>query len=259
MDLKTTPNAAGPEAESLHEAPRFDPPELENAGPTAHGDPMGTPAADERILWKGRPDFRVLARTAFHTRSVAIYFALLVCVALVMGNPLNAAIVAGLGVAGLGVLNLLAWLSVRSTLYILTDTRLIMRVGMAIETRINVPLKHVGAADMKKRGKDHGDIALQLEGERLLGYLLMWPHCRPFRLAHPQPMLRSIPQPETVAKLLADAAAQHVAIERNLSEIKEAGAPSARQGTGRAQTLRAGAPAPATEAMADNGLEGAPA
>ncbi len=31
----------------------------------------------ERILWQGKPDWRMLARTAFHTRIVAGYFVLL--------------------------------------------------------------------------------------------------------------------------------------------------------------------------------------
>jgi hypothetical protein len=257
VDLKTkTLPTADP---ALHAKPRFDPPELENAGPTAHGDPMGTPASDEQILWKGRPDFRVLARTAFHTRSVAIYFAALVALSIAMGNYQSAAIIAALCVAGLGVLNLLAWLSVRSTLYILTDTRLIMRIGMAIETRINVPLKQIAAANMKKRGKDHGDIALELKGERLLGYLLMWPHVRPFRLARPEPMLRGIAQPETVAKLLADACAEHIAIERNLTEIKEADRAGARQVNGPAAHAKSAASLSGTKELSDKGLEGATA
>ena len=32
----------------------------------------------ERILWQGSPEWRALARTAFHTRLVAGYFAALV-------------------------------------------------------------------------------------------------------------------------------------------------------------------------------------
>ena len=258
MDLKTKKTM--PKADpALHETPRFDPPELENAGPTAHGDPMGTPAADEAILWKGRPEFAVLARTAFHTRSVAVYFAILVGISLVMGNMQSALIIAALGVAGLGVLNLLAWLSMRSTLYILTDTRLIMRIGMAIETRINVPLKHIGAAHLKKRGSHHGDIAFELQGERLLGYLLMWPHVRPFQLARPQPMLRGIAEPEKVAGLIADACADHVSIERNLSEIKESGTMGASQGQGSAVHAKTDAAAKDAKQLSDNGLEGAPA
>ena len=37
----------------------------------------GIPPKGERILWQGSPDWRVLARTAFHTRLVTGYFVLL--------------------------------------------------------------------------------------------------------------------------------------------------------------------------------------
>ena len=43
----------------------------------------GVPPPGETILWQGSPDRRSLARTAFHTRLVAGYFALLAAWALV--------------------------------------------------------------------------------------------------------------------------------------------------------------------------------
>ena len=72
MDLNTKPER------QLSEAAQ----ELEEAGPAAHGDPMGTPQPQEQVLWKGRPDRAVLARTAFHTRTVGLYFAALVVISM---------------------------------------------------------------------------------------------------------------------------------------------------------------------------------
>lgn len=191
-------------------------------GPSANGDPMGTPAADERVLWKGRPSLPVLTRTAFHLNSFALYMGAMIVLAAALGNTASALFLAGLGVFGGLVIQAIAWRCARSTLYILTDARLIMRIGMAIETRINIPLKHIEAAHLNMRGRDHGDVALELGGERLLAYLLLWPHARPFRFAHPQPMLRAIPDAQGFAKALADACAQHNRIERNLTDVKEA-------------------------------------
>lgn len=226
-------------------------------GPTAHGDPMGTPAQDERVLWKGQPSLPILARSAFHTRKVGLYFVALIVISLAFGNVNSAIVCAVLGVAGVAVLHGLAWLSARSTVYILTDTRLIMRIGMAIETRINVPLKHIGAAHLKDRGAGHGDIAMELNGERLLGYLLLWPHARPFRFNRPQPMLRSVPEASKVAEILADACAKHEAIERNLSEIKDPAAERDTQVNGPA----ASAPTRPTRTpeLSGSDFEGAPA
>lgn len=195
--------------------------------PRAEGDPMGTPAADETVLWKGKPDRAVLARTAFHTRSVGAYFTLLVGISIYLGNPTVAITCTVLGLAALGILNAIAWLSARTTLYILTDTRLIMRIGMALQARINVPLKHVQSADLRTRKGGHGDIALTLGGERLLGYALLWPHARPWRINRPQPMLRAVPEAETVAAMLADACAAVVPIERaDASVAKPVNAPA---------------------------------
>ena len=183
--------------------------ELEEAGPKAFGDPMGTPSQSEKVLWKGRPDMAVLARTAFHTRAVSLYFAALVVISLVIGNMSTAIACALMGVLAVTILYGLSMLSARTTLYILTDTRIIMRIGMAIETRVNVPLKHIASANLRDRGTGHGDIALTLSGERLLGYALLWPHTRPWRFASPEPMLRAVPEAETLAKLLAETCAKH--------------------------------------------------
>jgi hypothetical protein len=139
--------------------------------------------------------------------------------------------------------------------------RLIMRIGIAIETRVNIPLKQVKAAHYRDRGADHGDIALELDGERLLGNLLLWPHVRPWHYAHPQPMLRSVPGGTHVAQLIADVRAQYGSIDRNLIEIKDAGPamgqpdmqPAPIKGRQIRVTRRNG------QGLGDQGLEGAPA
>jgi hypothetical protein len=234
---------------------------LEGDGPTAHGDKLGTPQPDERLLWRGRPDVAVLARSAFHTHKLALYFAVLIIVAVASGRSDAAMIAGGLGVALMGILYFLAWLSARTTLYILTDVRLIMRIGMAIETRINVPLKQVKAAHLRERGKRFGDISLELNGDRLLGYLLLWPHARPWRYNHPQPMLRAIPEVEAVAQLMTHARSQYGVIEQNLTEIK--GQPvQPVQDSASSAALRPVASATARvvePGLANKGLKGAPA
>ncbi len=190
-------------------------------GPGANGDPMGTPALTETVLWKGRPGLPVLTRTAFHLGSFAVYMAAMILLAVFFGNADSAIFLTGLAVFGAVVIQLIAWQCMRSTLYILTDVRLIMRIGMAVETRINIPLKHIKSADLNMRGREHGDIAVELGGERLLGYLLLWPHARPFHFARPQPMLRAVPEAQKVASILAEACAKYAPIEQNLTEVKE--------------------------------------
>jgi hypothetical protein len=53
------------------------------------------------------------------------------------------------------------------------------------------------------------DITLSLGAGERIGYLMIWPHARPWRYSRPEPMLRSLPNPDGVAELLADALAAH--------------------------------------------------
>jgi hypothetical protein len=259
MDLMTKAKVTAPEAAAAMPLPAggFDHGALENDGPKAFGDRMGTPQSDERVLWKGRPQLSLLARTAFHARSAGAYMAALVVIAFVTGRNDAAIVAALLGVALTAILHLLAWASARSTLYILTDQRLIMRIGIAIETRVNIPLKQITAANLAVRTKDgHGDIAFELAGERLLTTLLLWPHVRPWRYARPEPSLRSVPQAQALAQMIAEARARFGAIERNLSEIKEA-APASGHTAGQAAAVPPRF-APVIH-RGEPGLEGAPA
>lgn len=157
----------------------------------------------EQMLWQGAPDWRVLARTAFHTRGVAIYFALLVGVALLGGSPVGAAMTAALGLVSVGMLHLIAWGSARTTLYTLTNRRLVFRIGIAVPKCINLPLGMIDAVDLALRPDGTGDLPLTLKGAPRLGYLALWPHARPLRMTRPQPMLRAVPDGETVAALVA--------------------------------------------------------
>ncbi len=234
---------------------------LENDGPTAHGDRMGTPAPDEKVLWKGRPALGLFARSAFHTVKLGLYFAALVIIALATGNQTAAMVAAGLGVALIGLLYLLAWLSVRSTLYILTDVRLILRIGIAIETRVNIPLKQIKSAVLRAHGADYGDIALELDGDRLLGTLILWPHMRPGRYARPQPMLRAVPGAAYLAQLIAEARAKYGEIHRNLIDIKAATVSNIEQDAQPSANVGRATPAPLLggAGVSNQGLEGAPA
>ena len=156
--------------------------------------------AGERLLWQGAPTWRGLARHAFRTRIVAGYFGVLVgwrvAVVLADGAGVAEALVAGLWIAGLGaaavgVLSALAWLMARSTLYTITDRRLVMRFGVALPMTINVPFALVQGASVRRR-RDGGDISLEIARPNKISYLVLWPNVRPWHMAAPQPTLRAL-------------------------------------------------------------------
>lgn len=157
----------------------------------------------ERILWQGRPDARTLARHVLHARAIAIYFVALIGVAIIAGTPFGIAATALSGVIAVALLHLLAWAMARSTIYTLTNRRLVMRIGVALSKCINLPLSAIEAVDLADRGDGHGDIALAVKGAQAIGYAGLWPHARPWRLARPQPMLRAVEHADRVGAMIA--------------------------------------------------------
>jgi hypothetical protein len=169
--------------------------------------------AGERILWQGRPEWRGLLDHALHARLVAVYFALLTLGGLLMRSPVGAAVTAVAGILCLGLLALFANLSARTSVYTLTDRRIVLRVGVALPMSFNLPLSQIEAADLRMLSGGRGDVALRLEGSGRIAWALLWPHVRPWRMRRPEPMLRAIPGAEAFAIQLYKACAAVVAPE----------------------------------------------
>lgn len=167
----------------------------------------------ESILWQGSPDWQTLARAVFHTRLVAVWFIFVASLAFVGGGTGLKGAVVTLAVAslGLGLLYFLARASARSTIYTLTNRRVVMRFGVALPKCINLPLKAIGAADVRILGNGQIDIVLRPTQRFPLGWLQMWPHVQPWKVAQPQPMLRAVPEgfAPMLAKALVDADPLH--------------------------------------------------
>ena len=159
----------------------------------------------EAIVWQGSPDWQSLARAVFHTRLVAAWFLVVASLAFVSGGTglKGAALTLVAAGLGLGVLYLMARASARSTIYTLTNRRIVMRFGVALPKCINLPLAAIGAADVRALSAGHIDIVLNPTQRFPLGWLQMWPHVQPWKVAAPRPMLRAVP--ESFAPLLASA------------------------------------------------------
>jgi hypothetical protein len=168
----------------------------------------------ERILWQGAPDWRGLALRAFHVRKLALYFGLILAVRgmFLMADGASAgdaAIdllwLAPVPMFALAMLASLAWLTSRTTVYTLTDKRLVLRIGIVLTLTFNLPLRTLRNADLRLDANGSGDIAVQLPDADHIAYLNLWPHARPWLLKHPQPMLRSVPDAAAVARMMVEA------------------------------------------------------
>jgi Bacterial PH domain len=178
-----------------------------------YGLPERLPAG-EHIIWQGSPDFRALALQVFHVRKVALYFAALMAlrVATQMASGVGLldavaglALPIGLALTAMAALATLAWLTARTTVYTLTNRRVVMRIGIVLTLALNVPLRIVMSAGLRRQAAGSGDIVMQLSGDDHLAWLHMWPHVRPWRLKRPEPMLRAVADAPRVAQLLAQA------------------------------------------------------
>jgi hypothetical protein len=183
----------------------------------AHGLPERLPAG-ERIVWQGSPELRAVAQRVFRWHWVAVYFLVLWVwyVARVPDWSQPMAWRASIGLAllyglGVGLWWALAWLTARTTVYTLTNRRVVMRIGIVLTVTYNLPLRCIEAADLHTADANSGvgDIALRLEPATRIAYLHLWPHARPGHLARPQPMLRCIPEATQVAALLSSTWAHH--------------------------------------------------
>ena len=182
----------------------------------------GALPAGERIVWQGAPRWTRLACDAFHIRAVALYFALMlawrVAAAIGAGTPLQTALAtalstAPLALAGVGLLAFLAWLNARTTVYTVTNRRVVLRFGVALTKAINLPFGIVESGAVKAHADGSGDVALTLKAPNKLGLLHLWPHARPWRVAAPQPTLRAIPDAAAVGALLAQAMKAELPVE----------------------------------------------
>ncbi len=105
----------------------------------------------------------------------------------------------------MGALAFLGWAMSRVTVYTITNQRVVMRVGVAIQMIMNLPFKQIRSADLKLYRDGTGDIPLLLAKSAHPSYIIFWPHVRPWYFSPPQPMLRVIPDADKVAVILADA------------------------------------------------------
>jgi Bacterial PH domain len=195
----------------------------------------------EKILWHGRPRWVSLARRAYRSDFVVAYFVALTvwnCVSVGRDTGWIAASVIGaktlgIGGAALALLAVLAYTSARTTLYVVTTRRLVLKVGIALPIFINLPFTQIVSAAARLYSDGTGDIPVATAPSQRLAYFALWPHARPFHFRHPEPALRCVANgvdvAETVRRALREAAGQTERAHRR--EIRALAEPSAGSAT----------------------------
>ena len=169
---------------------------------------------DEVILWQGAPNWISMAKHVFRLQWLSLYFAVIVIWQAISVSSSEGGLAAGwssvalaffLAVIGLVLVGLLAYWSATTTMYTLTNRRIVMRVGIVLTVTFNLPYKTLGSADLKLYKDGTGDIPMQIATEDKIAFIHLWPHVRPWRLATPEPMMRCVPNAKVVAAILTEA------------------------------------------------------
>ena len=196
---------------------RFEAPAEPRSEVRTDATPRGLPGrlpAGETLLWQGAPEWRGLARRMFHVRWLAVYFAVLVAAVIVSkataGVPVADIVIAVawfvlLSAAAVGLLTLFAWLIARTTVYSITNRRLLILYGVAFPMTINFPFSRIDSAGLRLHADGTGDIPLSLAKTERIAYFVIWPHARPWRFSRAEPMLRCVLDAAHVAQVLGAA------------------------------------------------------
>lgn len=175
------------------------------------------PPKGETILWQGKPDWHSFAMSALHVRMVFAWFGLIGAFRLASAWHDGAltslvwtqiAFLALLSLIAAALLCAFAYAVARTTVYTVTNRRVVMRFGVALPMTVNLPYSQIDGASLRNLGDGFGDIPLVLASNRGLSWMVLWPHARPWRFSRPEPMLRSIPDAASVAGLIARAFAE---------------------------------------------------
>ena len=181
--------------------------------------------AGEAIRWTGTPDPRAVARHVVHERGWLAYLVVLAAAALASaagrvapGDLPKLAVLPALVIAVAWV-GMRAWARAiaRTTVYVVTDRRVVMRAGIAFPIAVNLPFDLIDEAGLRTFRDGTGEIRLALSARGRVAWSALWPHVETLRhLRNPRPMLRGLAAPHAVGDVLqraiTDAAARDGAV-----------------------------------------------
>ncbi len=169
-----------------------------------------SPPDGEEVLWQGEPKWAALSTRLFRVRLVLVYFALLAgftaFISEAPGPEILATFVWQLSLAVLAALILsgLAWLYATTTVYTVTDKRLVLEFGVAFTMSLNIPWDLVESAASKAFSDGTADVVISLQQGNSISYVTLWPFARPWHFLKVQPMLRGVQDHADLIKTIAD-------------------------------------------------------
>ena len=164
----------------------------------------------ESILWKGKPSFWGFSWYFFGLKLLAFYLIILSVVfaaRLTVTDFFTAFVVDFLpfllsGILTSFILMALAKIQSQSSIYIITENRVIIKSGAALSFLISMPFKKIKAVNLQKRKGSLGTISFELNSGKRVPYISCWPSVRPWRFKKTEPAFSCIENVDEVATIL---------------------------------------------------------
>ena len=164
----------------------------------------------ESILWKGRPSLWGFSWNLFGLKWITLYLSMLsiVSVARFFASDFYTAFYVDFlpfflsGIFASIILIGLAATQTYSTVYIITENRVIIKTGAALSFLISMPFKKIKEVNLQKRGASIGTISFELLSEKRVPYISCWPSVRPWKFKRTQPAFSCIGSVVEVATIL---------------------------------------------------------
>ena len=164
----------------------------------------------ESILWKGRPSLWGFSWNLFGLKWITLYLSILsiVSVARFFASDFYTAFYVDFlpfflsGIFASIILIGLAATQTYSTVYIITENRVIIKTGAALSFLISMPFKKIKEVNLQKRGASIGTISFELLSEKRVPYISCWPSVRPWKFKRTQPAFSCIGSVDEVATVL---------------------------------------------------------
>lgn len=171
----------------------------------------------ETILWQGRPSARLFSRHYLKKHWIAGYFLLLTIWSVagglydgrpVLGIAFSVAVLCALGAIVISMIEFYAWAVEKTTVYTITNHRIVIRFGVAFSMTLNLPFKQISTVSKGDLRGKAGHLAIKLLRGHRMSWLVQWPHVRAWRFSEPEPSLVCLPDAQKAAEILAVAITQ---------------------------------------------------
>ena len=164
----------------------------------------------ESILWKGRPSLWGFSWNLFGLKWITLYLSMLsiVSVARFFASDFYTAFYVDFlpfflsGIFASIILIGLAAIQAYSTVYIITENRVIIKTGAALSFLISMPFKKIKEVNLQKRGASIGTISFELFSNKRVPYISCWPSVRPWKFKKTQPAFSCVRSVDEVATIL---------------------------------------------------------